>query len=190
MAAGGTPNNVQLGPGRLYVAPLGTAEPTTASAALPSAWRAIGYTEEGSNFTAEITNEGIAVAEEVDMIRYVMTARANSVVFAMAEMTRQNLGLAMNDATAAHAANGPTAYEPLDPGSEAAAMLVWDRDLGTVSGTNVRWLFRQAKAGGTVEIAARKAPAKSLIAVTFSLEKPSGTTAPWKCFPNPSGHVR
>ena len=35
MAAGGTSSNVQHGPGRLDVAPVGTAEPTTASAALP-----------------------------------------------------------------------------------------------------------------------------------------------------------
>jgi hypothetical protein len=188
MAAGGTPGAVQLGPGRLYVAPLGTAEPTSASAALPSAWRAIGYTEEGSAFSTELTNEAIEVAEEVDPIRYVLTRRSNMLALSMAEVTRQNLGLALGDATAAHAANGPTAFEPPDPGAEAACMIVWDRlDVPTVS--NVRWLFRQAKAGGTIEIAARKAPAKSLIAVTFSLEKPA-TSAPWRVFPNVSGHIR
>lgn len=190
MAAGGTPGFVQLGPGRLYVAPLGTAEPSSASAVLPSAWRAIGYTEEGSSFSTELTNEAIEVAEEVDPIRYVLTKRANMLALSMAEVTRQNLGLALGDQTAAQAANGNTAFEPPDPGTEAACMIVWDRDTSaSPSTTNVRWLFRQAKSGGTIEIAARKAPAKSLIAVTFSLEKPSGV-APWKVFPNAAGHIR
>lgn len=39
----GVSNDVQLGPGLLYVAPVGTAEPTSASAALATAWREIGY---------------------------------------------------------------------------------------------------------------------------------------------------
>ena len=48
MAAGGSPGNVDVGPGRLYYAALGTAEPTDCSTVLPSAnWKVLGYTAAG-----------------------------------------------------------------------------------------------------------------------------------------------
>lgn len=185
MAAGGSTSNVELGPGRLYVAPLGTTEPASCSAALPSAWRAVGYTEDGSAFSTTLTNSEVDVAEEVDPILYVLSKRANTLALSMAEMTRANLALALG--TGANAATDATTYEPPDPGSEVAVMIVWDK-LDTPGATNVRWLFRQCKAGGTINIPRRKSPAKALMAVTFSLEKPA-SSAPFKVFPNSSGLV-
>lgn len=185
MAAGGTSSNVTLGPGRLYVAPIGTAEPTSASAAMPSAWRAIGYTDQGTAFTTETTSEPVEVAEELDPVRYVNTRRLSAVAFAMAETTRANLALALNDG--ADADNDGTAYEPPDSGDEVRIMIVWDSD-ETPGADNRRWIFRQAYQSGQVEIARRKAPAKSLLAVNFRLEKPDGE-APFKVFPNASGLI-
>ena len=52
----GTVENVHLGVGWLYVAPIGTTEPTTASAALDAAFDPIGYTEDGSQFTTQVTS--------------------------------------------------------------------------------------------------------------------------------------
>lgn len=186
MAAGGTVTNVQIGPGRLYVAPLGTTEPTSASAALPSAWRAVGYTEEGSAFSTELTNEPVEVAEEVDPILYVLSRRTNTLALAMAETTRRNLALALGGG--ANAANDASAFEPPDAGDEVAVMLAWDSEDDPTSGTNTRWLFRQGKPGGTIELPRRKAPAKSMIAVTFNLEKPTGL-APYKVFPDANGLI-
>lgn len=186
MAAGGNPNNVQLGPGRLYVAPLGTTEPASASAALPSAWRAVGYTEEGTAFSTTLTNQAVEVAEEVDPILYVLSRRENTLAVSMAETTRRNLSLALGGGAAA--ANDASSFEPPDPGDEVAVMGVWDsKDDPTETG-NIRWLFRQMKPGGAINLANRKAPSKRLIAVTFSLEKPSGV-APYKVFPNSSGLI-
>lgn len=185
MAAGGTTGNVELGPGRLYVAPLGTAEPASCSAVLPSAWRAVGYTEDGSAFSTALTQSEVDVAEEVDPILYVLTKRANTLVVTMAEMTRRNLALALG--SGANAANDATAYEPPNPGAEVAVMGVWDSQ-DTPDANNERWLFRQMKSGGTITIPRRKAPAKATIAVTFSLEKPSGL-APFKVFPNQAALV-
>lgn len=186
MAAGGTSSNVPIGPGRLYVAPLQTAEPTTASAALPSAWRVIGYTDGGTTMTGTLTNSPVTVAEEIDPIAYVMTERATAVAFAMAEGTRRNLALAFSDMTGAFATNDGTAWEPPDPSSVAACMLVHDSAEDPTDGTNRRLLFRQAKPGGTISLQWAKAPQKSLIAVTFNLEKPSGS-APFKVFPRATG---
>lgn len=185
MAAGGTTANVTLGPGRLYVAPIGTAEPASASAAPDVAYRAIGYTEDGSAFSTALTQSEVDVAEEIDPILYVLSKRANTLVVTMAEVTRANLALALG--TAANAPNNATAYEPPDPGVEVAVMLLWDSD-ETPSATNTRWLFRQCKSGGTITIPRRKAPAKATLAVTWNLEKPSGL-APFKVWPDSGGRV-
>ena len=188
MAAGGNANNVQLGPGRLYVAPLGTTEPVSASAALPSAWRSVGYTEQGSAFSTTLTNQEVEVAEEVDPILYVLSKRTNTLALAMAETTRQNLALALGDMTNAVAANSAASFEPPDPGDEDACMLVWDSHDDPTDAGNKRWVFRQAKPGGTIELPRRKAPTKATIAVTFNLEKPA-TAKPYKVFPNSDGLI-
>lgn len=188
MAAGGTPTNVQLGPGRLYVAAIGTTEPASSSAALPSAWRAVGYTEDGNAFSTETTSEPVEVAEELDPVAYANTRRISRVAFTMAETTRRNLALAMN--VGANEANDATAFEPPDLGTEVRIMLVWDSDEDPTATptTNRRWLFRRGYQSGAIEVPHRKAPAKSLIAVTFNLEKPTGAKV-FKAFPNAAGLI-
>lgn len=189
MAAGGTSSNVQLGPGRIYVAPIGTTEPISASAALPSAWRAIGYTDQGTGITTETTSEPVEVAEELDPILYVNTRRLSGVAFAMAETTRRNLALALNMGAAA--ANDATALELPEPGEEVRVMIVWDsEDDPTANGgaENIRWIFRKAYQSGAIEVPRRKAPAKSILAVNFRLEKPDGLRVA-KVFPNAAGLI-
>lgn len=185
MAAGGTPSQVTLGAGRLYVAPIGTAEPTNGSTAMPSAWWSIGYTEEGSAFSNELTSEAVEVAEEIDPIRYVLSRRASTLALAMAQTTKKRLGLALG--TGAGLTDDAASYEPPDPGAEVAVIMVWD-NLDTPSAANYRYIFRQVKPSGTIEMANRKAPQKRLIGVTFNLEKPDGL-APWKVFPSSTGIV-
>jgi hypothetical protein len=188
MSAGGSSANVQLGPGRLYVAPLGTTEPTANDSALPSAWRPVGYTEEGSQFSTTLTNSEVEVAEEVDPILYVLSKRANILAVTMAETTRRNLGLALGDMTAAFAANSDAVFEPPTPGEETACMVLWDSHEDPTDEDNVRWLFRQAKPGGTINLPRRKAPAKATIATTFNLEKPPSAEV-FKVFPNAAGLI-
>lgn len=179
----GDPDDVLLGPGILYAAPIGTTEPTSASATLATAWREIGYTEEGTAFTYSITSEGINVAEEFDPVKYATTARAMSVGFQMAQAVRQNLALALN--AGASALNDGTSLVPPDPGAEVRVMLLWQSDDEYAVR---RWIFRRAMQGGSVEIARRKAPQKTLFPVTFNIEKPEGA-APFKVFPNADGLV-
>lgn len=186
MAAGGTSTNVQTGPGRLYIAPIGTTEPTSASAALPSAWSPVGYTDQGHEFATDITSEAIEVAEELDPIRYENTRRISRVTFSMAEATQRNLAMALG--SGASTANDGTALEPPTAGSEVGVMIVWDSEEDPTTTGNVRWIYRQAKPSGTITVGHGKAPAKALIPVTFNLEKPTGL-APVKVFPNASGHI-
>lgn len=176
----GNVDEVLIGAGTLYVAPIGTADPTSASAALPSAWREIGWTEEGSTFEYEISNEGIEVAEEFDVVKYATTSRAASVSFQMAQASRQNLALALN--AGANAANDGTSFEPPAVGSEVRVKLALDTDEGA------RWVFRRAFQGTSISMQRRKAPNKALIAVSFRLEKPTGEE-PFIIFPTASGQI-
>jgi hypothetical protein len=177
----GTPTNVLLGPGDIYVAPLGTAEPASASAALAAAWRAVGYTEEGNTFEYEIRTEPIEVAEEFDPVKIAMVGRSCSVTFSMAELTRQNLALALNMGAAE--ANDATSLEPPDPGAEIRIMLVFDAEESAA-----RWIFRRAFSSDAIEIARKKAPDKALVPVKFALEKPTGAKL-FKVFPGSDGRV-
>jgi hypothetical protein len=174
------PQAVQLGTGTLFVADLAAPEPASATAALDAAYREVGYTEEGSSFKYSVTSEAVNVAEELDPIRIVTTGRASSVAFAMAEATRRNLALALNAGAAA--ANDGTAFDPPAPGDETRVRIVFDSDTGA------RWIFRQCFQTGEVEIARRKAPAKSLIGVEFKLEKPAGAQ-PFRVFPTADGLI-
>lgn len=170
---------VQLGPGKLFVAALGTPEPTSATAALDAAYREIGYTEEGNTFTYSVDTEDIEVDEELDPVRIVVTGRSGSVAFAMAESTRRNLALALNAGAAA--ANDGTAFEPPTPGTELRVSVVLD----TASGA--RWLFRQCFQSGEIEMRRQKG-SKTTIGAEFRLEKPSNA-APFKVFPTADGLI-
>lgn len=184
-AAAGVSSDVDMGPGWLWAAAVGTAEPADASTALPSAWRTIGYTEDGNTFTSEVTAEDIEVAEELDPIDIRETKRANSLVLQMAQVNRKNLALAFN--TGPNEANDNTPYEPPALGASVYCMLAWDlNSFASTDATNVRILYRKCKASGPIAIPHKKAPAKSLIPVTFRIVKPTGL-APFKVFPNASG---
>ncbi len=185
MAGAGTPTNVDIGPGWLYAAAIGTTEPTDCSTALPSAWRCLGYTETGSAFSTEITSEDIEVAEELDPIDIRETKQLITVTFELAEVNRQNLFLAYNQGAAG--ANDASSIEPTALGSSVYVMLAWD-SLTTASASNVRRVFRKCKNASNIEIQNRKAPQKSLIPLSFRVVKPTGAK-PMVTFPNSSGLI-
>jgi hypothetical protein len=106
-----TPSNVKLGPGKIYYAPLGTAEPTLGSATLPSQWQAVGYTEDGSEVQINQDTADIEVAEEVDPIDNLVTKRTSTFVFEASEATKKNL-LMISGGGAANTNDG-TAFDRL-----------------------------------------------------------------------------
>lgn len=186
MAAGGTPGNVSLGPGRLYAAPLGTTEPTSGSAALPSAWIAVGYTEDGTEVAVDITSEGIEVAEELEPILYQMTKRSTKLTLSLAESTKRRLALAVG--LGAATADDAASFQFPDASEVVGVMLVWD-SMDTPTASNKRWIFRQCTPSGTISIARKKAPAKALIPVTFDCAKPSTSVKSVLVFPSSTGAI-
>lgn len=173
-------SNISIGPGLMFVAPLGTTVPTNASSALDAAFVEVGYTEDGSTFAYSISSSPVEVAEELDPIRMVTTGRTTTVTLSMAEATRRNLALALN--AGAGAANNAAAIDPPAPGAEVRVIGVINCDNGA------RWLFRQMFQTGNVEVRRKKAPDKTLITVTFSLEKPD-LVQPFRVWPNAQGLI-
>lgn len=181
----GTPN-ILTDPGFLWMAPLGTAEPTTVVTAskfsdtVPVAWIPLGATTEGSTFAYNTTVEPVRVAEFFDPIKYFTTERAGSIAFNLADFTLSNYRRALNGGVAKLTSTGTTGtelttLEPPDPGTEVRSMILWES-----SDSTMRLLLRQVIQGGEISTAFQKAPNIAAIPCTFNMEIPTGTTKPWK----------
>ena len=160
------PANVRLGPGTLYVAPLGSTEPTDLSGDWDNAWVGVGYTDAGSTISFNASFEDVFVAEELDPILTLQTERRGEVSFAAAEITAQNLQLALNGGTITTPA-GLVVFEPPDVGDYTHVMIGWEADDGLE-----RWIFRKMLSVGSASLARQKAPNKATIQITFRSVKP------------------
>ena len=182
MAAVGSSANVDVGVGRLWVHAYdeanvggqGTAYlPTDINAnsmeidpdSTPDVlgWEPIGYTEEGSTFSYEVSAEPVTVAEEIDEIATYRTSASGTVAFSFAEATARNLSLALN---AGIAPSAPVT--PVSQANEARVSIVFDAENGA------RWVFPKLYQAGSFEISNRKAPEKRLIGVEFKMELAPG----------------
>lgn len=168
---------LSLGVGTLWWAPVGTPLPADLADALDTAFARIGYTEEGSEFSYELSADPVEVAESLDPVFYKTTGRNGSVTFAMAENTVRNLTLAFNGGKVTRTTSGAIAYEPPDPGTEVRRVLVFQSEDG-----QERWVFPQVFQGGSVAMARRKGASKVTIPAEFRLEKPALGGAPFKAF--------
>ncbi|MEV4287350.1 hypothetical protein AB0K40_17740 [Nonomuraea bangladeshensis] len=168
--ARGNPNAIALGPGKLYIAPLGTTEPTdltTPWETVSAAWAALGYTNEGSSFAYSVDSENVEVAEELDPVAVALTSREGTVAFALAEMTAKNMQRALNGGDIV-SGTGIVTFEPPDLGEEVRVMLGFESEDG-----EERWVYRKALQTGGLEIARRKGAEKAVIPCEFKLEKPA-----------------
>lgn len=170
----GDPTKIRVGPGILYIAPVGSTEPVDLTTAWAAAWVPLGYTEEGHAFSASPSFEPVEVAEEIDPIRYEPTGREMGVEFAAAEMTALNLSRAMNGGTVT-TGTGIVTFEPPTPGFEVRVALGWES-----VDKKERWVWRRCLQTGDVEIARRKAPDKATIPMSFMLEIVAGGAKPFK----------
>ncbi len=168
------PNNVLLGPGLLYVAVLGSMEPTDLTSAWPAAWLPLGYTKEGHTFKYEPAIEPIEVAEELDPIKYAAASRKLSVAFILAESTATNLQRAMNGGTVTPG-TGIVTQEPPAIGEDTSMMLGWKSDPG-----DERWVWRKCLQTGAIEMNRRKAPDYATIPTEWMVQAPGGGTLPFK----------
>ncbi len=173
----GNAGNLSLGVGTLYFAPVGTTLPADLGAALDDAFERIGYTEEGSEFSYELSSDPVEVAESMDPVFYRTTGRNGSVTFAMAENTVRNLTLAFNGGEATRLPSGAVKYTPPEPGTEKRRVLVFISE-----DEQEMWVFPQVFQGGSVSMARRKGADKVTIPVEFRLEKPALGGAPFEAY--------
>jgi hypothetical protein len=175
--ARGNPGALALGPGKLYIAVLGTTEPadlTTPWASISPNWIPLGYTAEGSTFNYSVDSENVEVAEELDPVAVALTSREMNLDFALAEITARNLKTALNGGTIT-AGTGIVTFEPPDLGEEVRTMLGWESEDATE-----RWVYRKCLQTGGMEMSRQKGAAKATISCSFKLEKPTSGAKPFK----------
>lgn len=179
-------SRIEIGPGTLYAAPLGTTEPDSVTGAWGAGWVPLGYTDAGSTFAYQLQTAAVTVEEEYFPIRTVTTGATATLSFSLAETTRQNLLLAMNAGIGSSLVAGTTGTsgtdtsiwaEPPALGSEVRVMLGWDSipkagSTGTDVDAFARLIARQCFQTGNISIQRRKGNNKPLYACTFTLEKP------------------
>jgi hypothetical protein len=176
----GTPAAVRVGPGLIYIAPVGTNAPTAGTGIPESAgWVPIGYTEEGHTFSAEISYEDIEVAEELDPIDTRPVRRTSMISFQMAEYTVRNLSVAFNGGTIGTPSGGTVTFSPPDLGEEEPLAILWRSDLHDEA-----LYLKRCLQTGTVESARQKSPNKALIAVEFRITIPADASRPWVYYGN------
>lgn len=176
-------DHVKIGPGSLYIAPLGTAEPTFVTGNWPTGWVTLGYTDQGSEFAFSPTTEDVTVEEEYFPVRTVTTGYTATLTFSLAESTRRNLMIALNAGLTPSAtqigteSNGTLWAEPPAVGEEVRVMLGWDALNAQGAGTSDpfgRLVARKCFQTGNIQITRRKGSNKALYQCQFKLEKPAG----------------
>src|SRR4051794_15577724 len=124
-------------PGILWIATLGTAEPTPTSTGgkftdvVPAAWLLLGPTDEGSTFANATDTTTITVAEFLAVINNKVTRQTSSLAFARAWWPLSTYRRALSGGVAAIAPRGAVgsevpSLEPRSPGAMVRAMLLWE----------------------------------------------------------------
>jgi hypothetical protein len=166
----GASNALSLGPGQLFLGPIGTTEPTdltTAWSVVSANWVMLGYTTDGSEFRYAPATDQVEVAEELDPVSTQTIGRASSVSFGLAQNTASNLKRAFNGGTITGGA-GIVTFEPPDLGTEVRCMIGFESE-----DSQERWVYRQCFQTGDITITRAKGAARSSIACEFTLEKPA-----------------
>lgn len=185
----GTPTNVRVGPGSLYVAAVGATEPANtvtggkfSDAIAIATWVPVGYTDSGHTFTQTPAVDPVEVAESLVPIDHIATGEDYTVEFACAEITALNLQKAFNGGTITTTGTTGTQltkFEPPAPGTPPVRVaLLWESD-----DKKERWIYRKAFQSGASGITRQKGADKATIPMSFALEQPSdGVTAPFAAF--------
>jgi len=188
--------NILSGPGTMFAAPLGTAEPTSCSGNWPAGWVALGYTNQGSDFNWKPTVNPIMTEEEYWASFNKFTAYEAHITVALLEMVVQNWQLAMNQGIGTSALSstvttlGDGSGKKIafgDVGTEVPVMLGWDSynkgssaAAGTPSGPEQgRLVVYSAIQVGQVQIQHRKGANPQMLGLDFMFQKKDSATPPF-----------
>lgn len=171
------PTQVKTGPGQIMFAPLGTTLPTlvAASSKFNNAWTGwvpIGYSDDGLTLKVSRSVDNVEVAESLETIRKVTTARNTTVTFSASGINEGNISLAFNGGTwttvSGTGATQVRKYVPPALGSEVRIML------GFLSAeVDEAFIWYQCFQTAEATMARQKGAAKaSLTGLSFDVEVP------------------
>ena len=170
-----TANGIRVNPGALYVAQLLTAEPVGLTGAWPSGWAPIGLTDSGHTDTYNTSEANIDAAELLDPVLIVTTGRTMTVAFSALNVTARLLILALNGGLVAPVTGtGFITVTPPDLGAEARVMMGWDATDG-----KERKIWRKCVQSGSIALARQKAPNKTVVPFSMSVEAPTDGSKPF-----------
>ena len=181
---------VEIGPGLLYIAPIGTTEPAGIAdsawpapvAAVPGSpgtpavkgWIELGYTDNGSEFKVTPTTDDVKVAEETDPIATVTTAVKSLLTMDLAQLTAFNLAVVMGGGVIV-TSGGVITFEPPGEGEELEVMVGW-RALDK----SEAMFWRRCKSTASLDLQRRAGGAtKAILPVEFTVLAVTGKRA-WK----------
>lgn len=177
----GNAKNVKHGPGWLYFAPVGFDETAITSSDVDLSTIAtvvgVGYTEEGSTFSASPKFEDIEVAEELDPIDVVATGRETSVGFSCAEVTAANISKAFNGGTVTTSSGNVTFEPPASDDAPVHTAIVWQS-----FAKDELWVYRDCVQTGSVKMDRKKGTQKTTIPVEFRVLKPGDNKKAFKAW--------
>jgi hypothetical protein len=181
-----TSAGIESGPGRIYVAPLGTAIPAITAAASKIAatwtsWVQPGSSDAGITYTEATETADITVAESLYPIRTVVTGKSCRISFVLNEITDLNWKIAMNGGTNTSTGSGATkltTYVPPLVGAEVRVMLAFVSNLDTEA---IVW--PQVFQVGSVEYVRGTYETKAGLSCEFNAEIPAtGYVTPYQRF--------
>jgi hypothetical protein len=176
-------DQLALGPGYLYWAPLATAAPanTVAGSVFTDAWSGgwipLGATDNGHELGYALSVDEVEVEEYLDPIKYVTVKRVISVKFAGVQIGATAMKRAVNGGTITVTGTTATTLSKLSPvavGQEVRAMIGWES-----SDFTERFVGYQALQIGSLSIKRQKGAAKATLDLEFKFEQPSAGTSPW-----------
>lgn len=125
------------GTGELFLAPVGTPLPTSASAALNAALKGYGYTtEDGVTLSKSVEREGIPAWQSSTPVRYLVTGQELTVETTFLQSNEDILKLWLGSGDFATDGGTPAGYRadlPIDPVGQQFAMVLEWRDGEIVS---------------------------------------------------------
>lgn len=173
-----TTSNLVLGPGSISYGVVGAAEPADAIVAPGVGWTNVGATTDGVTLTVKQEFTEIAVDQVIDIVESRQTKRSFTVSTNLAELTLDNLKLALNGGVISET-TGEATYTPNGGNSGTpsgyVALLI---DGIAPSGKARRIIVRKALSTDDVEFAYNKED-QSVYSVTFTAHYVADGTAPF-----------
>ena len=168
---------VIIGPGAMYIAPTATLFPdVNVEVSTIPAWIALGYTEDGASLEIDPTFADVEVAEEVDPLFTLMTARKMQMVTTLAESTLVNLQFVFGGGTITPDVGPPEidTYVPPDSTTFGTYALLYRTDFNDVGAALVRqYQIPEVNSVGAFTVPHRKSPEKTVTIATFKAIKPA-----------------